>query len=397
MPSTSTSPLPPAPGAASAPIPPRPLERARFTIRLSAGENREFAGVETVTVVDFSDAVAETWRESQLRKGCMENSPDHHRVEILPILENDSGLRCHGFALTMPGPDGASERSVFSLHSLDFVARRGFARLVANGTVNKDDPYFYELICDRAPAPALPDAGDVDADIFGTTFEQSRPPLHYLSAPLQSLLDRSTAVPLPAGQTGTKDPFPVFLTEKAYALSEEFSRKGAELNPFFESGAVLAGSLGSCSDTGELFAVVYEVFEVTDADQSLVSLEYSAASWKRIQTVIRARQKSQPSFRLLGQAHGHNFLPNEGKTCEACPTREYCDLTNLFASADDRDWTRATFAVQPWALCGIFGLSARGDQINGLFSPDGGQLALREFRLLPDFNPDDFPTKSTPV
>ena len=156
----------------------------------------------------------------------------------------------------------------------------------------------------------------------------------------------------------------------------------------------MAGSL--CADpNGEFFVVAYDAFEVIGAEKTMVSLAYSGESWTRIQNIIQARQKSQPHYKLIGQAHGHNFLPNDGNCCEACPTREYCDLTNLFASADDQEFTRAVFSQQPWSLCLIFGLSARGDLIRGLFTLHDGKLGMREFRLLPDFDPTQYDTITT--
>jgi len=217
-----------------------------------------------------------------------------------------------------------------------------------------------------------------------------------LEIPLKPLLKGARpSDPLP-DLTGASNAFPVFLTEEAFKRSEHFSRKGAEINPYFESGAVLIGSLCSCPDTGEFFVVVSEVFEVKDAEQTVTSLSYSGKSWARIQNIIRARSKAQPALRILGQAHGHNFLPNDGKTCEACPTLPTCDLTNLFASQDDQDWSRAIFSGQPWQLCLIFAMTARSDQINGLFGLHDGRLSLRGFHLLPDFKPDQYPTITVP-
>ena len=105
--------------------------------------------------------------------------------------------------------------------------------------------------------------------------------------------------------------------------------------------------------------VVTDAYEVMAAEQKVYSIELSHESWRRILATIKAREARCPALRLLGQAHGHNFLPAGGQTCEACPTRPVCDLTNVFASADDENWTRAHFAGQPWSVCAIFGLSAR--------------------------------------
>ena len=55
---------------------------------------------------------------------------------------------------------------------------------------------------------------------------------------------------------------------------------------------------------------------------------------------------------------------------------------------------RAVFEHQTWAACHIFGLTAREDLVNGLFSLHDGRLLDRHFHLLPDFNSRDYPTVS---
>ena len=104
-------------------------------------------------------------------------------------------------------------------------------------------------------------------------------------------------------------------------------------------------------------------------------------------------QAVQPAVRLLGQCHGHNFLPN-GKTCEHCLQRPYCSLNNVFVSVDDQNWSRAVFCRQPWQLCHIFGLSARGDQLDSLHTLQNGRLSARGYFTLPSFDPTQWPTET---
>jgi hypothetical protein len=98
-------------------------------------------------------------------------------------------------------------------------------------------------------------------------------------------------------------------------------------------------------------------------------------------------QAAHPHMRMVGQAHGHNFLPNDGITCEACRLRDVCSANNIFASLDDRIWMNAVHTREPWALCQIFGLSARGDLLQGLFGLREGRLQERPFYLIPEFDP----------
>jgi hypothetical protein len=206
--------------------------------------------------------------------------------------------------------------------------------------------------------------------------------------------DAGTTLDASASAAGKdNDHFPVFYTEAAFALAERFSRKGATTVPARETGAVLAGSLCSCPETGEMFAVVCEALEARDTEQTSATLFYTSKSWQGIQEVMRARQ-AQPSgrsLRILGQAHGHNFLPSQDPLCTSCEDIAICQRTSVFVSADDSRWSRAVFHDQPWHLCHIFGLSARGEPAHGLFGLRSGSLVLRGFHVIPDFDPAVWP------
>ncbi|NNE91477.1 MAG: hypothetical protein HKN23_07505 [Verrucomicrobiales bacterium] len=391
MSTIAQSPVSPAAAAKTLPDTSLPLNQTGLAIEILEAETQKTIGMEPVHEADFSEAIHENWRENHLRKGLIKASPDDLPIEAILIADKENPARCLGYALTMPGPDGKTAHSVFSVYSLDFVARRGIQRLRQNGKIEKDTATFYRL----AYQPGLLPAAEKPANQTGMTVVRQKPELHYLRVPLAPLLDRATTDPLPLGLSGEEKAFPVFFTEKALQQAEECSRKGAVDNPNFESGGVLAGSLASCPDTGEFFAIVHAVFPATDTEETLVSLTFSGKSWARIQSIVQARQKIQPAFRLLGNCHGHNFVPNDGQTCEACPTREHCDSHNLFCSADDREWTRAVFGKNPFQLCQIFGLTARGDHARGLFGLHDGRLNLREFHIMPDFNPADYKNDST--
>ena len=153
--------------------------------------------------------------------------------------------------------------------------------------------------------------------------------------------------------------------------------------------------LCACPETGDFFVVVTDAYEVMAAAQTVYSIELSHESWRRILATIQARASRCPALRLLGQAHGHNFLPAGGQTCEACPTRPVCDLTNVFASEDDATWTRAHFAGQPWSICAIFGLSARSDRLHEIFTQHNARLRRRGYFVIPDFKPEQWPCRGT--
>jgi len=355
-----------------------PLDQSALTVLLRTESKGALLTREPVTPADLSEAVSETWLELFLRQGQPGIPFPGLPAQLIPIFL--TGTQCSGFALEVTHPDGQTAQREFSMRSLRPVAERAAQRLVETGVLKPGQQYVYEVVFERGRKPALsPKWGE---DQFNVTIKQA--PLPYLSVPFRPLLQQ--ARPENSVEEGL---FPVFYTDKALAKAERYARKGgaATGHPPVETGAVLVGPLCSCPESGEFFCVVSEVLEVLDADQKVFSLCYTSRSWSRIQTVMKARQAAQPAVRILGQAHGHNFLPNDGKICEPCLKRPVCNLTNVFVSQDDQTWTRAVFAHQPWQLCHIFGLSARGDQVNGLYGLQDARLLQRGFFVLPEFDP----------
>jgi hypothetical protein len=190
-----------------------------------------------------------------------------------------------------------------------------------------------------------------------------------------------------------EDGFHVFYTEAAFAAAERYSRKGAQALSIIESGAALAGFLCLASDITEFFVVVTDVLEAVNSEGTEFSLTYTSESWTRISRIMNTRQSAQPACRLCGSAHGHNF--SAGEPCAACfKTAAPCGQHNVAPSSSDHLWTRSVFAHQPWALCHIFGNSARGDALGGLFTFRSGNLNRRGFTVLSEFNPADWETIS---
>jgi len=363
----------------------RTLARPGLMVSLRREYDQPVLAREPVTGDDLADAASEMWRDSFLRRGRLDLAVGDLSLRVVGISSSKGAPHLAGYALqaTSQG-DGSDRRSEFSASSVDSAAQRCQSRLLQTGVLQSGETVLYELeegtpeAGGPPPAAALPEPFELTVN---------DPPLHILSVPLDPLLEKAR----PEGECKA-DVFPVFYTARAFSWAEKCSRKGAEINPFHESGAVLVGFLCTCPHTGELFVIVTEAFEVTDAKASLVTLEYSGKSWARLQSMIKARQAIDPAVRILGQAHGHNFLPNDGKTCAECAMVEVCSTSNLFASSDDRNWTRAVFSHQPWALCQIFGLTARGDLVQGLFTLHDGRLQKRDFYVLPDFDPGRHPT-----
>ncbi|HEY2952914.1 MAG TPA: hypothetical protein VGK40_10040 [Verrucomicrobiae bacterium] len=338
---------------------------------------------EPVTAADLVDIFSEAWREACLRKGQPQAPLTALKTRLIPILKHENSPRCSGFNIEVTTPAGHLTQCEFSIYSLEPVASRAGQRLKDTGVLAPGANYYYEVQVDDSPRhAALPASGNF------TVREQ---PLTWLNVPLRPLLRAATAVDMEIDESC----FPVFYTTEAFAKAELFSRKGSPANPHFESGGMLCGSLCSCADSGEMFAVVTDVLEAVEVEQTEYSLSYSSQSWTRIARIMKARQAAAPqrAERILGQAHGHNFLPNNGATCEACPKKEKCDLVNTQHSDADQQWVRAVFSRQPWAVCHIFGLAARGDKLNAAFTQRDNRLQRRGYFILPDFKPEQWEAK----
>jgi hypothetical protein len=333
---------------------------------------------------DLAAHVAEAWRESCLRKGRADVPLNDADLWLRPLLKPGQKIACAGFALETRLGNSTPSSTTFTSRSLDPVARRAAQRLLKMGRLKDGQSYSYEIHFQPAARPLLAD--DADEIDFETT--DRSPTLSWLEAPLRPLLDQASP-----RNVMDEEAFHVFFTASAFARSEQFARKGARASPPVETGAALAGVLCSCPDTGDLFVVVTDAYEVMAAEEKAYSIELSHESWRRILNTIKAREARCPALRLLGQAHGHNFLPAGGQMCEACPTRPVCDLTNVFASEDDGNWTRAHFGGQPWAVCAIFGLSARADRLHEVFTQHNARLRRRGYFVIPDFKPEQWPCR----
>lgn len=326
---------------------------------------------------DLADALAEMWRDGCLRRGLPDARYEDTQFELRPRFAPGKGKECEGFALVCHNSRDESIERVYTIDAFQHLATAAAQELIAKGVLDKAS-YAYEL---RAAPRVASAAAAAESPVTATLKTK---PLEHLTRPLAPLLAQATLI----GEANA-EAFPVFYTEAAFAKTERLARQGAEANPPVETGAVLIGVLCSCPDTGEFFAVVCDALEVLDATETQFSLSYTSKTWSRIQAIMRAKQ-SQPAtraFRLLGQGHGHNFLPAGGAPpCELCAQAAKCSRTSVFVSTDDRLWMRAVFAHQPWRMCHIFGLSARRDKVHALYTLQENGLVERGFHLLPDFS-----------
>jgi hypothetical protein len=303
---------------------------------------------EPVTEADLLDPLAECWFEELLRRGRAHVELEALRRQVVPLF-SESGATCLGFRLEVTDPEGHSGRREFTIRSLEAVASRGARRLIARGDLRQGDLYYYEVLAERGPASAVR-ASDEPPLLEGRARTR---PIALLEVPLAPLLS-----------------------------------KGVASHPPVETGGVLIGSLAHCPDSDDVFVLVLDVLEAAEAQQQQFSLYYSSRTWERIETVVRAMQ-SQPAtrtYRIVGQCHGHNFLPADGAPpCEVCPRLAVCGRTSVFVSTEDINWTRAVFRRQPWHVSHIFGLNARRENVHGLFGLRDGRLAERGLHVIPEF------------
>jgi len=362
-----------------------PLRPGDFTVLMRLDKNGPELDRERVTDSDVSEIFSELWLERWLRRGCPDVSIESLSLRIIPTYGEGKDARCAGFTFEATDPLGRSAQREYALEAFQEVAARGSQRLLADGRLKSDDVYYYEVVVQKRPRAA----DEAAPELFKV--RTKNPPLAFQPLPLRPLLNRARKV-------GKLDDrwVCVFFTERALAAAERYARRGAGANPPIETGAILVGPLCSCPQTGEMFAVVCDVLEVKDAEGSSFSLSYTGQTWRRIQAVMRARQADPATgaYRILGQAHGHNFRPDfkageDHGSCETCPKLEKCRLTSVFVSQDDRTWTRAVFSRQPWQLALIFGHDARGRQMHALFGLRDNRLAERGYHVIPDFNPEE--------
>lgn len=355
--------------------------------------------VELVTERDLGEAQAELWLEAFLRQGRVDVPLEDVRAVPRPIYHAPSpeepigssegsaggdGEICLGFRLEAREGTGERIACLFPRTCLEPVAARAAQRLIDAGQLVAGDTYHWELA--GAP-PELVSRARKRTPTGVLLRPSAREAFPVLRTPLAPLLQASE--PVLASESRDGD-LPVFFTRQARERAEEVARRGAACTPPVETGGLLVGPLCSCPETGELFAVVLDVLEATESEATTYSLTYSGSTWAHIQEHMRAR-RARPdsrSHRLLGQVHGHSFLPMESSlACSECAAFDVCERTTAFLSADDLAWCRAVFSREPWQLSQIFGLDARGEGVEGFFGQRGGKLAARGYRLIEAFEP----------
>jgi hypothetical protein len=356
-----------------------PLSAAwELTVRVRQTPEGPVLDSEPLNAADLNDVFSELWLAAVLRKGYPDVPFEDLKIGLNPIFIDGKAPRCAGITVEVSNPRNETVRSTLGIEAFTEVAARAAARARQSGRLAEEDTYYFDLV--GVPRPERVDVPAADAP--GLVVTVKTPALEIVRMALPPLLERSE----PVGAADDPDTCPVFFTRTALARAERFSRQGASVRPPIETGAMLIGVLGSCLQSREFFVLVADALQATDAEGSGFALEYTSKTWTRLQAVLRA-MRTQPAtraFRIVGQCHGHNFPPAEAPPCAQCHTMKVCSRTSVFVSPADRNWSRAVFSRQPWQLCHIFGLSARGEEVQALFGLRGNRLVQRGYYILPD-------------
>lgn len=325
----------------------------------------------------LSELCGELWMQELLRRGRRDVPLEAVGLAATPQLRSDGEVE--GFLLRMTAPGGFEIERRYDLDLARDVATTLVHNAIAAEQLKTGDTYTWHIRADRTTGASRDGAATAAPFAMSVTTAA----LDCAEAPLAPLLQRAEKV----GPHDDRDVL-VFFVRSAWQRGEDLARKGAERTPAVETGALYVGLIVACPETQDVYIVVTDALELHDAEQAEFSLTLTGPTWTRIRTVVQARRK-QPRFRalrILGQTHGHNWLPAGGAPpCEHCAVAEVCTRTTVFVSDDDRRFMRSTMAGQPWQLCLISGFNARKERVSELYGLRDGRLAPRGYYLIDDF------------
>lgn len=351
----------------------------RFEIAMRREPTGPIIAREAVRESDFGDVTSELWMYALLRKHRPDVPLERVRPRITPHYAAKRSGKLDGYRLEVDSR-GETHSLEFSISSLSPVAIRASRRLVDQGLVGEGDRLHWELSADcHEDEPSR-------ADRAGNVIVREIPrPLEHIAVPIRLLQEHARTI----GTTDERD-YPVYYLAGALLDAARLSREGSKHQPPIETGAALLGQLCSCPETGEFFAVVLAAEPLEAAEETRFSLSFSARTWQRIQSRLeqmRARPEGRAA-RLLGEAHGHPFAPQElAGQRESQQAWGEADHT-AWASDADITWARAVFAKAPFQLNHIFGKTATGRDVHALYGLRNGTLGERGFAIIPRFEPE---------
>ena len=171
---------------------------------------------------------------------------------------------------------------------------------------------------------------------------------------------------------------PVIYTRHALDQAERYSRAGYAVGA--ESGCMLLGRLCISPDPACCYLVIMDALQIQEAQQQPYSLALTPASWMNLEKQLAARAGER--LKIVGMAHGHNFLPEPG--CETCPSKDRCRQHTAFFSTEDRRFFQSVFPLQrhPFQVAHVFGLDVHAAPRDALWQVDDGQRKLTPYRII---------------
>ena len=321
----------------------------------------------------MSEFASGLWMDECLRKGRPEIPLDGLICQLRPSFLAGHEPRCLKITIEVTFPEGTVITRVLAWGAFAGQAIQIASSLRKQGLLEAEEDFAFEII-------VLPDLPTAPGEMLQSTVNRAPLPIRR-SGLLPSLIAQARTI-------GEPDPafFPILITREAHDKAETLARAGASAEPPVETGAILVSELWSCVKTGEFFLVIRDAIELRGAESGPFQLQFTGSAWAWIESVRKtlASRPETAGYRVVGQAHGHNFLPAAGaQPCDECHSLPACRRHTAFASIADTEWTRAVFLpYQPWGCCLIFGLNARGEPIENMFSLRDGELVPRGFQVI---------------
>lgn len=311
---------------------------------------------EPVSPPDLLDIITESYRDDWLAKGRLVAL---HDLEWRLTVRDQSPVQFFEIELRQRSHSASATRRRFSHLSLVHVARRAVKRF--------DHPAELDVSY-QVHMDSNGDGSSAFQPIHGT------PP---------SFPTRVFKIPLPPEIDPQAGAFPVLYERRALEQAEAFCRRGASApeGPV-ESGGVLLGILAVCTSTQRFYCRLIDILEVgDDAVKKEKSLLYGTRTWTRITAIVQARRSQ--GVLLLGQAHGHNFLPAGNQICPQCPRQSACAATSSsFLSPADLMFHASLFLKAPYAVAHTFGLTPRNEPVDTLFALRAGRLQPTTYHVI---------------
>ena len=355
-------------GRRAAPLAPR----YRFALDLRRDDGSRLAQVPAE--VDWEPALA--WaRWLSIRRG---RRPTLAGASLRPLWHDSLGepyLR--GFSIAPGDGDGDEAPHEFPIRYFGEQALRASLELVAQGKLEKSEPFKYLVLA--FPAPDAPR----EAPSARFVVEEAEPALTLLDSRLASFLAAAEApgaaagAPVTEGASGAARSSPAAdaplfvprsVLDEARALSREAGAR--------ETGGVLVGHLRHDAGVPESFVEVTALIAAQHTQAEVDRLTFTAESWAAARGVLALRGRDEL---MLGWFHSHPVR----HWCRECPieAQRQCRLAHDYFSEHDRALHRAVFPAA-WSVALVVNVVGFGEETISMFGWREGRIEPREFHVI---------------